>query len=83
MPNPGLTNVQKKIMDVLSDGMAHLDEELLLCLSDDLGTMANVRPHLTDLRKKLRPRGRDIVCERYNGGNTYYRQVRHLRDDEV
>jgi hypothetical protein len=56
------TPTQRKILAVLSDRRPHSPAELFACLPDDLGSVRNIRPHLTRLRSKLRPR-RDIVCE--------------------
>ncbi len=61
------TPIQRAMLDVLADGHPHTREELHACLYDDMGAMSNIRAHLTNLRKKLRPAGRDVACERVNG----------------
>lgn len=73
----GLTPVQQKMLTILADGMPHTREELHSCLSDNLGDLSNIQPHLTGLRKHLRYKGEDIMCER-QGMKVYYRQVRLL-----
>jgi predicted Zn-ribbon and HTH transcriptional regulator len=56
------TTTQKKIIEVLSDGLPHTKEELHTCLYADDGDLDNIKPHLTALRKILRRKGEDIVC---------------------
>lgn len=70
----GVTPTQKKMLEVLADGLPHADLELHACLPDDLGAMSNIRAHLAALRKALRPKGQDVSCERL-GGRTYYKHV--------
>lgn len=69
------TPVEACILERLADGMPHTAKELHGCLCDDLGDLSNVRAHLSRLRKKLRPRGEDIVCIVGNHANAY----RHVR----
>ena len=73
----GLTNVQKKILEALSDGRPHTPQDLFKCLSDEMGSPATVAVHITGIRKKLRPKGQDISCETINR-QAYYRHVRLL-----
>lgn len=61
------TTTQQKMLSVLVDGCLHTQEELHACLYDDMGALSNIRAHLSNLRKKLRPTGRDVACERVNG----------------
>lgn len=75
------TPIQQRMLEVLADGMPHRAEELHLCLNDTDGEIDNVRAHLTHMRKKLRPRGQDIICEWYNRG-FYYRHVRLISKSE-
>ncbi len=70
----GFTAVELRILAVLSDGMRHRKEELLPCLWADGGTAANLRIHITNIRKKL-PQGQTIICENANRVNGY----RHVR----
>ncbi len=58
----GFTRTEAAMLKVLEDGELHTREELHACLSDNLGSIGNIRPHLTSIRKKLKPTGRDIVC---------------------
>lgn len=69
--NPPFTPTQQKILDVLSDGLAHLREELHACLPDELGPLKNVQNHITAIRRRLRPKGQDIVCVISNRGIRY------------
>jgi hypothetical protein len=75
--NNGFTPTQKAMLDVLSDGKRHTKEELHNCLPDELGPMANIKAHLTAIRKKIQPTGQDIVCE-YRYKVFYYRWVRMI-----
>jgi hypothetical protein len=69
-------SVPDKIMQALSDGLPHKSEDLVRdCLWD--GDKAALQTHVCNIRKVLRPRGEDIVCERVNG-TTYYRHIRLL-----
>jgi hypothetical protein len=79
------TPTQRRMLAVLSDGMAHSREELHACLMDELGPVENIHFHISLMRTKLRRAGMDIVSEtrtlRTASGktqNTYYRQVRNL-----
>jgi len=77
VPNNGYTPTQAAMIKVLSDGQRHRREELHACLPDELGGLINVHNHLSKLRKKLRPKGEDIVCELYER-RIHYRHVRIL-----
>jgi DNA-binding winged helix-turn-helix (wHTH) protein len=68
------TPTQRRILDVLADRMPHRREELHACLPDDLGALANLRFHLSQLRKVLRPHGQDIICQLYRN-RLHYRQI--------
>jgi hypothetical protein len=72
-----LTPTERKFLAVLGDGMAHRREELHACLPDTLGPLSNIWPHLTRLRKKVRPLGQEIVCE-IQRGKICYRCVKLL-----
>jgi len=75
------SGVQQRMLDVLSDGLSHTPKELQACLHDELGSVSNIHAHLTGLRKNLRPKGSDVLCELLNGSTTY-RQVRVVRPSE-
>lgn len=66
---------QSKILAILSDGMPHSIEELQRCLWDEKGASHNVAAHLTAIRKVIRPRGEDIICQHLNHSHRY----RHVR----
>lgn len=70
-------SVKGKMLAVLSDGMPHRREELHACLWDEDGDLSNIQIHISHLRKVLRPRGEDIVCE-YVGMTFQYRHVKLL-----
>lgn len=57
------TPTQKKLLAVLADGLPHSREELHACLWDEAGPLSNIQVHLSTIRKQLRLKGQDIVCE--------------------
>lgn len=58
-----LPPVQRKMLALLADGKPHSREELQACLADDLGSVRNVAPHVSMMRRVLRPNGEEILCE--------------------
>jgi DNA-binding SARP family transcriptional activator len=72
------TPTQRRILEVLADGMPHRRESLHACLPDDMGALANLRFHLSQLRKVLRPLGQDIICQLYKN-RLHYRHICVLR----
>jgi len=77
MTRVGFTHTQSAILDILSDGLRHRKEELATCLPDELSAIDNLKFHLSNIRKVIRPRGEDIICEWYQRIR-YYRHVRLL-----
>ena len=75
--NNGFTPTQLKMLSILSDGMPHTRQELHSCLPDELGPLSNIRIHIHNIRKSLRSKGEDIVCET-TGRALFYRHVRLL-----
>lgn len=68
-----LTPTQRRIMDLLSDGKLHTKQELRdTCGNDEYIDKNTVNVYLTNLRKKIRPIGQDVVCEIHNQV-AYYR----------
>lgn len=70
-----LTVTQRKMLDVLSDGMAHTREELRACLPDDLAANASISNHLRAIREVLRELGQTILTQ-YQKRRVIYRHVR-------
>jgi len=71
--------IEQKLLDVLSDGKVHSREALKLCLSDEeLTADEAIKMQISNLRKILRPQGRDIVL----WGTGHYRMMRLLNDEE-
>lgn len=58
-----LSPTQRRIAELLADGRPHTRAELHALLPRDGGPLSNVQPHLTALRKRLRPLGEEVVCE--------------------
>jgi hypothetical protein len=73
----GFTPTQTAMLKVLSDGMPHSKAELHACLPDELSRPNSILRHLVDIRKVLRPRGQDVLCE-YRDRARFYRWVRLL-----
>jgi hypothetical protein len=72
------TPTQRAILSVLSDGEPHGRDELVACLSDDLANPNAIHYHLCPLRKILRAKGEDIICEYTKRRAQRYRHVRLL-----
>ena len=77
MTNGKFTETEKRMLQVLADGMAHTREELHACLPDELSALSAIKRHLTEIRKKLRPQGQDIICQ-LKDRRPLYRHVRLL-----
>ena len=67
----GWTPTQARLMEVLGDGEPHARDELVACLEDEMSEWKNVKPHLTYIRKKLRPQQQEIVCQVVNRAFMY------------
>jgi hypothetical protein len=55
------TPIEKKILDILSDGIHHGIDELFECI-DELSNRRSIHPHLVRIRKKLKGKGETILC---------------------
>lgn len=69
--------IQEQMRELLADGQPHTRAELHACLWDEEGPMKNIQPHITFLRKTLRPKGEEILCE-LRGYSICYRHVKLL-----
>lgn len=72
--------MQRRMLDILRDGLMHRQEELEECMKDDLRNTHTIHSHVSAMRKYLRPI-RDVAIIRC-GNQSYYQIVRYLRDDE-
>lgn len=70
-----LTPTQQRMLALLSDGRPHARQELHALLCDDLGRLSNIQPHLSHIRKAIRPKGHAIVCEIVEQRQVYYRRA--------
>lgn len=70
----GFTPTQKLMLAILSDGKMHTLMELKSCCGPCSPNTVN--SHLKELRKKLLPKGEDVVCVFRHG--YYYQHVRLL-----
>lgn len=57
-----LTKTQRLMLNLLADGAPHTRQELHACLWDEDGSITNIRAHISNVRKLLRPIGEDIIC---------------------
>lgn len=65
-PTVKLSPIQLRMLQALSDGLPHSREALLECIQDDRCKPTAHLAHLTAIRKVLRPKGEDILCEYRN-----------------
>jgi DNA-binding response OmpR family regulator len=72
------TPTETKILKALSDGQYHCRYEILGLISNNEEDMELVADHITRMRRKMRPRGEDVICSKNPEGRRgiYYRQVR-------
>jgi hypothetical protein len=73
----GFTPTQQRMLNLLSDGLPHSREAMLECLQDEHCSPTGHLAHLTAIRKVLRPKGEDVLCE-YRQRRPFYRHVRLL-----
>lgn len=71
---PNFTATEKKILEVLSDGMSHSKDEIRAVLPDDMAMNGTISVHIFHIRKKLQPIGQDIICE-FVRRRGFYRHV--------
>ena len=69
------TRTERRMMEILADGLPHSRRELHACLPDELGALKNIWTHLSRIRKKVRLKGEEIVCVIHNR-TVHYRLVR-------
>lgn len=66
------TPIQKKMIDILSDGERHSLKELHACRGPS--TPSNTSDHVAIIRSKLKPLGQTIIAE-YSRRQCFYRRV--------
>lgn len=79
-----ISEIERKIHDVLADGQPHTADKLLLLLNDgDYSDRASLQMHITSLRRILEPKGRSVMLRNVKGV-THYQMVRLLggRDEQ-
>lgn len=69
-----LTPTQQRMLELLLDEKPHNRFALQKCLRDELGSVNGIKPHLSNLRKKIQSHGYGISCDMMAGEN-YYRLV--------
>ncbi len=70
------TKAQWRVLLLLEDGEPHTKEEIAVAAKVKEGSTVHATyMHVSKLRKILRPKGQDIICE-YVSGKLFYRYVR-------
>lgn len=67
------TPTQARLFGVLADGLPHSPEELCAAI-DSEATMENLKPHLSVMRRSLRPEGCDVLPV-YHNRKLHYQYV--------
>lgn len=58
----GFTTTEEAILNKLADGKPHTKEELLAVMPDpEFANAGNLRTHIHRIRKKIQPKGHDVV----------------------
>jgi hypothetical protein len=71
------TKTQAKILALLSDGLPHRRDDMVLAVFDQHEEKLALQMQVSLLRKILRPQGEDILCV-VQGYVHYYQHVRLL-----
>lgn len=77
-----LTETERRIFELLSDGAPHKLAELLKDLGWEEQDRGTLYTHITNVRRKLIHVGEDIVAQSF-GKSTGYRRVRMLGESPV
>lgn len=72
--NGKLPPTQQRMLDLLSDGKPHKKLELKGLLWDEHANVNTIQYHISYLRKYVRGRGQEVICELY-GFSVRYRLV--------
>lgn len=73
--NNGYTPTERRMLDILDDGLPHRREELHACLGDELAPLSAIQNHISRLRAKLKPKGHDVLCVSRDNTRYYQRVV--------
>lgn len=81
-----LTSVEQSIFNMLSDGEAHVVDEIIGCLYDaEDGDVVTVRKHISNINKKIMP-GHEIVSLNTPGkrrtNKLLYKLVRSIKTSD-
>lgn len=74
--------IQKRILSLLSDGIAHKRDELMGCMGDELAGIQSLNTQLTGMRKVLRVLGLNVVCVLLNR-SIHYQLVWVFRKEQA
>jgi DNA-binding response OmpR family regulator len=78
MAGDHFTPTEQRFLALLSDGLPHDRRELHSLLWDEYSELSAIQVHLSNIRKRLRPRGEDIICE-LHARTIKYRWVRLIQ----
>lgn len=73
----GLTRIERKVFDILSDGRPHTVAELMTCL-EPFSSVSALHFHIKNVRRKLRSSSYGINCDESTHSTTTYRLVQNL-----
>ncbi len=73
-----LSPIQRRILELLSDGLPHERYEVLECLGDSEASLNALRRHIRKCRDALERYGHTVICELRDGRRIFYRHVRLL-----
>lgn len=74
MATNGFSPIQMRMIEILADGQPHHRDQLFECMENPMNSRAALWFHLGVIRKHLRPRGQNIICELIHRA-IYYRHV--------
>lgn len=77
---PEFTNMEQNIINALKDGLPHKKKELQQYLRVKDGNPSALVMQISNIRRKIRPLGQDIICELI-GYSINYRHVRLLNSN--
>lgn len=76
------TPTQKRIYNLLADGLPHKREEIQDTFTDGVDSTRNIDNHLVAMRKKLRPLGYDVICQFVKRSN-HFRLIRLVQHGDI
>lgn len=81
-PTLRLSKTQRKMLDILADGLPKSKPELRKCLYDTDGDAVNIRAHIYAIRRIVRQYGLDVLCEIFDC-RTHYRLIKYVDEAAI